>query len=65
MCFLQGAMRCAVSHVTSPLALHVRPIVLGSLQITVTWRASFFTVPFYGFMSITSYFDVTYIINIT
>jgi hypothetical protein len=29
----------------------------------MTWRVSFFVVQFNGFMSLTSYFDVTYIIN--
>jgi hypothetical protein len=55
MCFLQGMMRCTVSHVTS---------VLGTLRTTTTWR-ELFVVQFNGFMSLTSYFDVTYIINIT
>jgi hypothetical protein len=31
----------------------------------MTWRASFFVVQFIGFMSLMSYFAVTYIINIT
>jgi hypothetical protein len=65
MCFLQGTLRCAVGHVTSVHAIHVSCIVLGTLTTTMTWRTSFFVVQFNGFMSLTGYFDVTYIINIT
>jgi hypothetical protein len=36
-------------------------VVLGTLRTTMTWRASFIVVNFNGFMSLTSYFDVTYI----
>jgi hypothetical protein len=64
MCFLQGTLRSTVSHVTSELAIDVCYIVLGTLRTTVTWLA-IFVVQFNDFMSLTSYFDVTYIINIT
>jgi hypothetical protein len=49
----------------SVLAMHVSCTVLGTLRTVMTWRASFFVVQFSGFMSLMSYFDVTYIINIT
>jgi hypothetical protein len=62
---LQGTLRCAANHVMLVLAIHVSCIVLGTLRTTITWCASFFVVQFNGFMSFTSYFDVTYIINIT
>jgi hypothetical protein len=41
MCFLQGTMRCAGSHVTSVLAIRVSRIVLGTLRTTMTWRVIF------------------------
>jgi hypothetical protein len=44
MCFLQGTMRCAVSHVTSLLASRVFCIVHGTLKTTMKWRATFFFV---------------------
>jgi hypothetical protein len=34
-------LRCAVSHVTSVLAIHECCIVLGTLRTTMTWRATF------------------------
>jgi hypothetical protein len=40
-CFLQGTLCCAVSHVTSVLAIHVYRIVAGTLSSTMTWSASF------------------------
>jgi len=43
---------CAVSHVTSVLAMHVSCIVLGTLRTTMTC-ASFFVVQFNGFMIFT------------
>jgi hypothetical protein len=55
----------AVSHVTSVLAIHVSCIVLGTLRTTMTWHVSFFVVQFNGVMSLRSYCDVMYIINIT
>jgi hypothetical protein len=36
ICFLQGMMHCAVSHITSMLAIHVCCIVLGTLKTTMT-----------------------------
>jgi len=45
---------CAVSHVTSVLAIHVSRIVLGTLKDNYDMRASFFVVQFNGFMSLTS-----------
>ena len=45
---------CAVSHVTSVLAIHVSYIVLGTLRTTNDMRASFFVVQINGFMSLTS-----------
>ena len=45
---------CAVSHVTSVLAMHVSCIVLGTLRTTMTWERVFFVVQFNGFMSLTS-----------
>jgi hypothetical protein len=65
MCFLQGTLHCAVSHVTSVLGIHVACIVLGTLRTTLTWRSSYSVVQINCFMSLTSYFDVTYITNIT
>jgi ABC-type antimicrobial peptide transport system permease subunit len=65
MCFLQGTLPCTGSHVMSVVAIHVSCIVLGIVRTTLTWRASFFVVQLNGFMSLTSYFDATYIINIT
>jgi hypothetical protein len=65
MCLLQGTLRYAISHVASLRAIHVCCIVLGTLRASMTWRASFFLVKFNVFMSLTSYFDVTYIISIT
>jgi hypothetical protein len=64
MCLLQGTLRFAVSHVTSPLVIHESCIVLGTLRTTITWRASFFVVQFNGFMSLTSYFDVTTLLTL-
>jgi hypothetical protein len=65
VCFLQGTLHCAVSHVMSVLAIHVCCIVLETIWTTMTCHASFFVVQLNGFMSFTSYFDVMYIINIT
>ena len=46
---------CAVSHVTSVLAIHVLCIVLGTLRTTMTCvRVFFFVVQFNSFMSLTS-----------
>ena len=45
---------CAVSHVTSMLAIHVSCIVLGTLMTTMTCVRGFFVVQFNGFMSLTS-----------
>ena len=45
---------CAVSHVTSVLAIHVSCIVLGTLRTTMTCVRVFFLVQFNGFMSLTS-----------
>jgi hypothetical protein len=65
MCFLQGTLCCAFSHVTSVLAIHVCCIVLGALRTTMTLCGILFVVQFNGFVSLVSYFDVTHIINIT
>jgi hypothetical protein len=65
VCFLQGTMLREVSHVTSVLAIHGSCIVLGTLRTTIIMACEFFVVEFNGFMSLASYFDVTYIINIT
>ena len=45
---------CAVSHVTSVLAIHVSCIVLGTLKDNYDVSAGFFVVQFNGFMSLTS-----------
>ena len=45
---------CAVSHVTSVLAIDVSYIVVGTLKDNYDMRASFFVVQFNGFMSLTS-----------
>jgi len=45
---------CAVSHVTSVLAIHVSCIVLGTLKDYYNVSASFFVVQFNGVMSLTS-----------
>jgi hypothetical protein len=60
MCFLQDTLRCAV---TSGLANHVSRIVLGTLK-KLWYGVRVYSVQFNGIMSLTSYFDITYIINI-
>ena len=45
---------CAVSHVTSVLAIRVSCIVLGTLKDNYDVSAGFFVVEFNGFMSLTS-----------
>ena len=40
--------------------IHVSCIVLGNLKDNYDVSAGFFVVKFNGFMSLTSYFDVTY-----
>jgi len=45
---------CAVSHVTSVLAIHVSCIVLGTLRTTMTCVRVLFVVQFNGLMSLTS-----------
>jgi hypothetical protein len=65
MCLLQGTLRCSVSHVTSLLAIHVCCYSAWNPKNNYDMRSEFFVVQFNGFMSLTIYFDVLYIINIT
>jgi hypothetical protein len=41
MCFLQGILECAVSHVMSVLAIQLSCTALGTLRTTMTWRVIF------------------------